>query len=397
MVEGLPLREMTRYETCKVVLEGRMTVLEAAAALELSERQVYRIKKRVAAEGFAGVFHKNKGREPHNKTKKEVREKVIELAMTEYAAFNFSHLADMLEEEHKIKRSDETLRRWLRPLGHGGRIRRGKTHHRHRERKSQEGSMLFLDGSPHPWFGPDEPDCCLLLASDDATGKPLWGKFQPAEDRDGCFDVCYHVFRRYGLPASFYLDRASQFTTTRHGGVHVSQSDLEDTQFERAMRELGIAILFANSPQARGRGERLNGSFQNRLVAELAHKGIKTYLEATNYLNKVFIPRYAKEFEELPANPTPSWRSVPMGLDLRTVLCAKHTRTVARDYTVQFDGKCYQLYPKSDFPYLPGKRIEVQEHFDGTIHFYYSSHGRIRAVLIHVKEAQDALAAPSLF
>ena len=147
-----------------------MTVEGAANALRISERQIYRIKARVAAQGPEGVIHGNKGQEPHNKTPNEVRDRAIELAQNEYAQFNFSHLAESLAEEHGIELSDETLGRWMRPIGHGGPLRRHKKHRKRRKRKEREGEMLFLDGSPHHWFGEDEPECCLILASDDGHG-----------------------------------------------------------------------------------------------------------------------------------------------------------------------------------------------------------------------------------
>src|SRR5262249_28083151 len=187
-------------------------------------------------------------------------------------------------------------------------------------RRGREGELLFLDGSPHPWFGLNRPSCCLLLASDDATGKPLWGQFQPEEDRDGCFAVCYHVFVRFGLPGAFYLDRASQFVTTRYGGLQaLHDPDREPTHFEKAMSQLKMGLIFAYSPQARGRGERLNGTFQDRLVAELGLRKIRDPRRATEYLNAHFIPRYGRRFGRAPTDPPPPSRPLPAGLDVRTV------------------------------------------------------------------------------
>ena len=185
----LTLNQVQRYEIGKALCEGCMTNDEAALALGLCRRQVQRLKHRLQAAGPQGLVHGNTARPPANKTPEQRKQQVVDLAITTYAQFNFSHLADILAEDHRIYVSDETLRRWLRPLGHGHAPRRGK-HRRRRTRRSREGELLFLDGSPHPWFGPRHPSCCLLLASDDATGKPLWGKFQPEEDRDGCFEVC---------------------------------------------------------------------------------------------------------------------------------------------------------------------------------------------------------------
>lgn len=259
-------------------------------------------------------------------------------------------------------------------------MRRAKVHRRRRKRSARAGQLLFLDGSPHPWFGEEHPPCCLLLASDDAMGRPLRGKFQPTEDRDGCFEVCYHVFRKYGLPGGFYLDCASQFTTTRHGGLHVRQGpDTEKTHFETAMERLAIGLTFAHSPQARGRAERLNGSFQDRLVRELALHNITDPQEATRYLNRTFIPRYARRFGKPPADPTPAWRPLPKGLDLRAELCARHTRTVTNDNTVRFNGGVWQIHPPRGRWHLVRAKLEVQERFDGTIRFRHPEYGYLRA------------------
>lgn len=251
--------------------------------------------------------------------------------------------------------------------------------------------MIFLDGSPHHWFGPDQPPCCLLHSNDDATGKPLWGMFLPAENRDGSFEVAYRVFHKHGLPGSFYIDRASQFTTTRHGGQHVKQGpDTEETQFERAMRELGISLIFARSPQAKGRVERLNESFQDRLVPELRLHGIRDCAAATRYFNRTFVPRYARKFGCTPTDPTPAWREVPRGIDLRTVLCAKSIRTVANDNTVRLDGRLYQLLPPEGRYHLVHAKIEAQQWFNGTIHFSHHEHGFIKAKRITSQPQQDA-------
>jgi transposase len=375
----LTLDQVQRYETCKALLEGRLTTDEAALALGLCRRQVQRLKARLQADGPQALVHGNTARPPANKTPATLKQQVLDLATTTYARLNFCHLADILHEEHGILISDETLRRWLRPLGHGRPARRGK-HRRRRTRRPREGELLFLDGSPHPWFGPRRPSCCLLLCSDDATGKPLWGLFQPEEDRDGCFAVCYQVFVRFGLPGGFYLDRASQFVTTRVGGTRVLHDpDREPTHFEKAMSQLKVGLIFAYSPQARGRGERLNGTFQDRLVAELALHKITTARRATEYLNTTFIPRYGRRFGRSPADPRCAWRPIPDGLDLKAVLSARCTRTVALDCTVRFEGQTYQLLPTSNCPSLARSVIEVQQWFDGSIHFHHPRHGAIAA------------------
>ncbi len=387
----LTLEQVNRHELCKGAIDGLRRNADVALALGLSVRQVQRIKRRVEVRGAEGVVHGNTGREPPNKKPRDLYDRVVELARTEYSGFNFAHLADQLEEDQKIQVSDQTLARWLRPLGLGRPKRHVPKHRRRRERKASEGEMIFLDGSPHPWFGSDKPSCCLLHSNDDATGKPLWGKFLPAEDRNGSFEVAYRVFHKHGLPGTFYIDRASQFKTTRHGGSHVRQGPgAEETHFQRALRELGVGILFAHSPQAKGRVERLNASFQDRLVAELRRKGIKDCTAATCYFNRIFIPRYAKRFGHEPADPTPAWRRIPSGIDLRTILCAKSTRTVANDNTVSLDGTLYQLLPPEGRYHLVHAKIEVQQWFDATVHFWHAEHGFIKAKRVRTQPRQDA-------
>ena len=152
---------------------------------------------------------------------------------------------------------------------------------------------------------------------------------------------------------------------------------------------LGIDLIFARSPQARGRGERLNGSFQGRLVAELTERGIADTVVATRYLNRPFIPRYRRRFAKTPADPKAAWRPVPRGLDLRAVLCVKHTRTVANDTTIQFNAMTYQLRPPAHLFHLAHAKVEVQERFDGTVHVLHPEHGYLPATPIADQETSS--------
>ena len=309
--------EVKRYGVIAATLEGKMTNREAAGVLGISTRQVKRLKAKVGKEGPSGVRHGNRDKPSPKAFPGVIRERVIELAKKKYFDFNFSHLSEMLHEQEGIQISRETLRKWLRPEGFGDTIRRQRKHRKRRKRSEKEGSMLFLDGSPHLWFGDEKST--LLLSTDDATGKPLYGLFQKEEDLHGCFKVCENVFRRFGRPSVFYLDRASQFKTTRH-----KNDPVEPTQFQRAMSELGIRLIFAYSPQARGRGERINRSFQDRLVAELRLHNITNVESATKYLNKIFIPKYARLFGVAPEDPNHAFRPVSAGTEIRNILCNRY-------------------------------------------------------------------------
>ena len=313
--------ELVRLRVVETTLSGR-SARDAAAMLQLSVRQVFRLKARVRTQGARGIIHGNSGRRPANAKPVDLHQRVLKLRRTLFRKYNDGHFAEALEEEYQLKVNPETLRRWLRAadISAKRRHRSPSNHRRKRERRARFGELVFIDGSPHPWLGPAQPSSTLILATDDATGMPLYGQFDPQETLAGCFSVFYHVSRRYGLPEGLYLDRASQFTTTRHGGIHVLQRDDKPTHFEIAMQALAVQLIFANSPQARGRGERINQSFQDRLVAELDHHHITDPAAATDYLNRVFIPKHAKRFGVKPRDPAAAFKPIPEGLDLRTVM-----------------------------------------------------------------------------
>ena len=346
----------------------------AATMLDLSPRQVFRLKAKVRALGPRGVIHGNTGRRPAIAKPATVHNRVVTLYDREFYDYDITHFVEALDEEYHLPVSYDTVRRWLRAANSGPRRHRVCVHHRHRrERRLRFGEWLFLDGSPHHWLGPERPQATLILATDDATGKPLYGSFAPQETLNGCFQVLYHVIRQYGLPGALYLDRAGQFTTTRHGGTHVFQRDDKPTHFEIAMQTLAVQLIFADSPQARGRGERINGTFQRRLVPELRRAGITEPEPATSYLNDEFIPGIARRFGVAPKDPSPAFRRPPAHLDLRTVLCAKSTRSVSNDNTISFNSQTLQLLPTRYCPSLVGARVQVQEWFDDTIHISHPS------------------------
>lgn len=377
-VEGLfSMKEALRYSTIQASLDGQITVDDVSRRLGLCRRRVYTLRARVRDHGPAGVRHGNAGRDPANKKPESLRRHVVSLAKADYKGHNFTHIRDLLDEEHSIVLSDETVRRWLRPEGVGPQPRRGSTHRRRRKRREREGEMLFLDGSPHRWFGDDTEPVCLLLCSDDATGDPLYGVFTENENRNDVFRVCLETFTRYGLPLEFYLDRASWAKVTRHRPDDASEQDPCLSNFEVAMKTLGVRVIHAHSPQARGRGERLNGSFQGRLVAELVRHRIRDLEAATRFLNGKFIPRYKKWFSKPPANSGPAWQPLPQGRDLRRVLCARHQRVVANDNTIRFEGQVLQLLPPKNRVHLVRARLDIEIWFDGSIHAFHPAFGEV--------------------
>lgn len=366
------------------------SVAEVARSIGLSPRQVFRLKAKCRILGPEAVGHGNRGRPSPHAAPDQIHQQVLQIFQDEFADLDitYTQFSEIARDEYAISVSAETIRRWLIDAGLGHKPHRTRRHRRFRLRSARRGDMLFLDGSPHRWFGPDYPRSTLILASDDATGAPLYGLFEAQESLNGCFQALYHVALRWGLPGCLYLDRAGQFTTTRHGGIHRQQSDAQPTALEIAMRRLGTELIFADSPQARGRGERLNRSFQNRLVVELRRAGIATYPAATDYVNEQFIPRYTERFAVAPRNPASGFRPLPAGIDLRRTLCRESTRTVNSDNTIVLHRYRYQLKPPVYVRSLCYCRLTVQEWFDGSVHVVHPHFGEIPNEVIPCAEVQ---------
>lgn len=383
------IEEDAKYEIiCKTLTDPAWTAERAAEVLHLTVRQVFRLKAVVKAKGREGLVHGNTGRKPATALPDRLHHRVVEIYSRQFQELNvnYSHFSDTLADDYAIDVNRETVRQWLRAAGLGHKTKRYPVHRRKRERRARMGQMLFLDGSPHRWFGPEEPRVTLLLATDDATGAPLYGCLRPHEDRNGCFEVFYHVARKWGLPDSLYLDRGSVFKTTRQGGLHVHQKSEDLTAFQIAMQRLGVEITYAYSPQARGRGERMNGSFQGRLVAELRWHGITTLNEGTRYTNEHFIPRYVKRFAVAPRDPHSAFRPVPEERNLHRILCKESPRRVNSDNTIHLNGRTYQLRPPSTSPVLYGATVLVEEWFDETVHVFYQTLGEIPTELLPTRE-----------
>lgn len=340
------VRDMRKVFVIEKILNNHCTIREAAEELELSKRQVLRLKERYIKHGAAAVVHSNKGKKPKHALSNEVKNRILEVFLEwkkeTDEGVNSSHLTDILKQTYDIKISRQSVWRLLKSNGLQIRTRRVRKYRKRRERREQMGDILYLDGSPHRWYGATYPKATLILCVDDATSKALWGVFVDEENRNACFEVAYEVFTRFGIPMNFWLDRASQFITTCGEGARNPQSELP-THWQNAMYNLGVRNIFAHSPQARGRGERANGIFQDRLCAELQYRKIANHQQANFYLNELFIPSYNKKFSVEPQNPHGIWRKPPENIDLRKILCARTDRRVQNDNTVKHSGKRYQI------------------------------------------------------
>jgi hypothetical protein len=299
---------------------------------------------------------------------------VKELLSGPYAGCNDHHLAELLALREGIVLSRKSVERIRGEAGlKATRQRRPPKHRQRRERMSQEGMMLQVDGSPHHWFGPDQPSCSLLVAIDDATGKIVAGVFRQQEDAQGYFLLLRQVLKAKGIPLDLYHDRHSIFQDNSRRPWTLEeelQGGREPTQFGRALEELGITSIAAHSPQAKGRVERLNGTLQDRLVQELRLAGI-TDIKAGNRFLTAYIKRFNARFAAKAEEPGLAYRPLVPGLDLERILSFRYQRVVALDNTVQLDGRLIQVPPGPKRRSYAAARVWVHELLDGSLGVWY--------------------------
>ena len=368
----LTMQDEKRLDVIQRLLRSELTVVQAALVMGLSERQCYRIKARVDKAGAKGVVHGNRGRPCKRKTKERTVRRVVELARGKYQGFNDHHLTEKLQEQEKIKLSRERVRRILRAHGIGSpKKRRGIKHRSRRERRASEGMMLQVDGSPHDWLQGRGPRLCLIGAIDDATSKVMGAFFAPAESSWGYFHLFSEIFKQHGLPQSIYTDCHSVFFTDREPTLDEQLVNKRPTtEVGRGLEELGVTLILAHSPQAKGRIERLWNTFQDRLVSELRLAKAKTVEQATVVLN-CYLPVHNRKFAK-PAKAQPAWRKLS-ALKIERALCFKQQRTVAKDNTVTFEGTVLQIPKTSPFRSHANKRIDVHVLLDGALEFFYKT------------------------
>jgi transposase len=371
---ALTARDQIRAMTLNRVLEGALTAGEAAEQLGLSERQLLRLLAAYRKEGAAAIPHRNRGRPPAHAIAASIRERVLALSRTVYAATNDSHFRDLLEEREGIALSLSTVRRIRRAAGEPSpRQRRPPAHRQRRERRPREGMLLQLDGSAHDWLQGRGPRLTLLAAIDDATGRIAGAVGREQEDSLGYLALLDQVVTTVGRPEAVYHDRSGIFVHHDHERETVEEQlagERAPRQVGRALAELGIASIAAQSPQAKGRIERLFGTLQDRLVAELALAGAATQAEAAAVLAE-FLPRFNRRFGVPPAVPGAAYRPLPPGLEVRRVCCLKQRRVVANDDTVAFDGHRLQLLPGRERLTHVRATVEVCRHLDGALSVWY--------------------------
>jgi hypothetical protein len=356
-------RERDVLKVMSLVLSGKRTQAEAGRLIGRSERQVRRLFKRLKTEGDGGVIHRLRGHPSNNVSDRSVRERAMELCRSTYSAFGPTLAAEKLLENDGIDLSVETLRGWMLAEGLWKRKRQRDKHRQRRPRRSCFGEMVQADASTHDWLEGRGPMLTLVGMIDDATSRVVL-RFHESETTDAYMDVLGRWIGKFGRPVSWYSDRHGIFRAEESVAGYDEKRSVS-TQFSRAIDELGMELILANSPQAKGRVERLWNTCQDRLSKELRLAGAVTLGQANAVLDEKFSGWFNRRCTNKPASKNDAHRPIDK-LDLSAILSIQHERVVMNDYTIRFENRVYQLLP----PALPGQRggkVVVENRADGSM------------------------------
>jgi transposase len=343
----------------------------AAELLDLSPRHIKRLNARYRLGSAAALAHASRGRPSHRRLPDAVRERILKLSRARYAGFNDHHLCEKLVECEGLSLSRETLRRLLRQSGLGSpRKRRPPAHRQRRLRSARIGELVQLDGSPHDWLEGRGPLLTALGMQDDASGKILAAQFFPSETTFGYLCLLRQLLGRHGVPVAFYGDRSGIFVRNDDHWTVEEQlaGKRQPTQFGRALDQLGVTFLAANSPQAKGRVERLWGVLQDRLTSEL-RLAQASDIDSANAVLRKFIADYNRRFARTPREIAAAWRPAPKDLD--RICCFVHERIVSNDNVVQWDGRRFQIPQQARRFSFAGAKIHIYQALDGRLSFFY--------------------------
>ena len=350
----------TKERQLKALLEmvkrQQLTLKKVSEQMGLSHRQIKRIYKRYRMMGDPGLIHKSRGRltnrqHPHKTL-------IIEQYQARYEGFGPTLAAEKLSEEG-LKVDHETLRRWLLANGLWCKKRERSPYRQRRERRAQFGELVQMDGSIHDWFLEGELKCLINMV-DDATGKTL-SRLEEGETTEGVLQLLWNWIERYGIPLALYVDLKTVYVSPKTGNF---------SHIETACQKLGIQVIKAYSPQAKGRVERNHAVYQDHFVKELKLKDIRTIAQANQLLERGFIDGLNERFEKAPRIAESAHR--PVGLiDLNQMLCWEYQRSIQNDWTFSFEGKCYQVSDSSEFNLYPRASLCVRRHLDKTVSAHY--------------------------
>jgi len=364
-------KERRRMGLMTRVAEKLLKLRAAAEMMRLSYRQAKRIWRRYVKEGDAGLVHRGRGRSSSRSRPTVERKRAVALYGKKYPGFGPLLASEHLAEDHGIVVDHETLRRWLVSAGKWEPRRRRESHRAARERRPRRGDLVQIDGSEHDWFEGRGDRAVLMVMIDDATNRTL-ARFYAAEDTAAAYDIFDRYVCLYGLPTTLYPDRDSIYVCTREASLGEELANVgPETQFARAMRELGVELLPAYSPQAKGRVERRHGLFQDRLVKEMRLLNLRTIKAANAYLDGTFLALVNTRYTVIARDPANGHQARPSAATLALVLSWQEPRSVAKDWTLRWRNRRFQIDARHAALGLPGRHVAVVERRDGTLAMLY--------------------------
>jgi transposase len=366
-------KELGRAEVLGRVKAGELKLVNAAELIEVSYRQAKRLWRRYRREGAKGLQHRSAGRRSHRAKAAKFREQVLGLVRRKYAGeewerFGPTLAAEHLESDDGLKVDHETLRRWMLAEGLWSRRRKRKQHRQRRERKEHFGELVQMDGSFEAWLPGKEEKQCLVNMVDDATSKTL-SELHEQETTWAAADVLRAWVEKYGIPHRLYTDWKNVYLREPTAKERL-RGEAPLTQFGRMCRKLGVKIIGASSPQAKGRVERSNGTLQDRLIKKLRLYGIGTRPEANRYLRQHYLPDHNRRFSREPASAEDYHRKRPGKAELDAIFRIEEQRVISNDWVVQYQGRFLQIERESRYAPAGGK-VTVSKGRDGRLQIWY--------------------------
>ena len=379
----MSMKELRRLHVIRQAMERTLTQVKAGTLVGVTDRHVRRLIQRVEQEGDQGLAHRGRGKPSNRQIPEKVKATVLTLYEQRYGDFGPTLAAEKLAERHGITLSDETLRLWLRAAGVAHFQRRKRPHRAWRERKPHVGELVQLDGSHHDWLEGRGPHGVLMAYIDDASSW-VFARFYEYEGTIPAMDSFQRYVTHYGIPLAIYADKHSTYHSPAEPTLEEQLAGTApQSQFGRALGELGVDLIPAHSPQAKGRVERLFKTFQDRLIKELRLARVSTLDEANRFL-ETYLPIYNQRFTVQPAQATDLHRPRPAGGALDRILCIKTPRCLRRDWTVAHHGHLYQVRANVRTPH-----VMVEERLDGTMRLTHKG----RALAYHAITARPVKAA----
>lgn len=372
---AMSMKEIDKLKILHQVIKKQLKQRQAGRQLDLSTRQIRRLCNRIRREGNTGVIHRLRGQPSNHQLDAGVLEEAIDYVKTRYKDFGPTYANEKINGIHKIDLSTGTLRRGMIEAGLWKPRQQGVQHRVWRERRPCVGELVQLDGSDHDWFEGRGPRCVLLIFIDDATSRILYGEFITVENTVNLLAATKSYLLSHGRPLSFYVDKDSIYKINRQATIEEELRDEQPlTQFTRAMKELNVQVIAANSPQAKGRVERGFKTHQDRLVKELRLAGISNRQDATRFLQDIYIPDHNRRCAIDPASPTDAHRPLLPTHRLHEILSIRTQRVLANDFTLRFHAQFFQLTKEQPLRIRPDNKVFIEVRLDGSTHIRFKEH-----------------------